>query len=442
MNRFAYAMFCWLGVTAVALCGCDARGPITIADTGGGGGDTGMGGDGGITDTGTVMPPSSIAPGAACNCDSECEGDATHPGLCVQGVCMTRASADCASAGSSGECLPGSRCWGLEGFTGGICWPDCSSYSCAGSCDGDGSCVASESTTCNASCSEVCTDTTPGSCPPSSHMEGDGCVCDAGFHVNAAGTGCDPDGPPIDIGTPPPGPPPACAIGSGGIPDWRCTGSASHCGELVPFTPVMGPGYDNYPLNGETASDQYRSYVRRDVMMLVKYASAMVACQSAGWTFGLPGVPLGLGDMSESNGAIPGTRDGSPGHPAGTHTDGHDMDIAYYQTGTSDNRLRAICPHTSGGADQYHCTGAPNLLDPWRTAAFLGHLHVSPQLRVIGVDGQAGPIIDSALTQLCSGGWLSGAACSGAAITYETTDMGRGWYRFHHHHFHISVSSP
>ena len=84
---------------------------------------------------------------------------------------------------------------------------------------------------------------------------------------------------------------------------------------LVPFDPDTGYGYWDYPLNGETETNQYRSYVRRDVMMLVKYAAAMTACQSEGWSFGNGG-PLGLGDMSEADGAIPGTSVGSPGHPS------------------------------------------------------------------------------------------------------------------------------
>ena len=245
----------------------------------------------------------------------------------------------------------------------------------------------------------------------------------------------------VDIGTPPPGPVPSCAAGVGAVPDWRCTGDAAYCGELVPFEPDEGPGWWDYPLNGETSTDEYRSYIRRDVMMLVTYAAAMVDCQASGWDFGNGG-RLGLGDMSEVDGSIPGTRDGDPGHPAGTHEDGHDMDLAYYQTGTPDNRLRAVCEHTIDGADQYHCTSEPTLLDPWRTALFLGHLHASSQLRVIGVDGRVGPLVDSALSQLCADGWVDTSACSSHAVTWEETDTGRGWFRFHHHHLHISVSAP
>ena len=45
----------------------------------------------------------------------------------------------------------------------------------------------------------------------------------------------------------------------------------------------------------------------KEVMMLVKYAAASVNCMGAAWTVG-NGEPLGLGDMSEANGDIPGQR--------------------------------------------------------------------------------------------------------------------------------------
>ena len=116
------------------------------------------------------------------------------------------------------------------------------------------------------------------------------------------------------------------------------------------------------------------------------------------------------------------------------------MDIGYYQTQYSDNRLRSICEHSTGGQDQYHCVGTPNNLDVWRTALVLAKMHDNPNLRVIGVDGQAGLLIESAISQMCGAGWLSGAPCTTSKITWEVTDQGAGWFRFHHHHFHISVS--
>lgn len=232
------------------------------------------------------------------------------------------------------------------------------------------------------------------------------------------------------------GPGPTCTL-----PTRDCAGAG--CATMSQFLPVMGPGYDNYPLNGETLQDQYRSFARQDLQMLVKYASAYVDCKAQGWTTG-NGKPIGLGDMSEANGAIPGTRENDPGHPAGTHVNGFDMDIAYHQVTSPNNYLRPVCPHTSGGQDQYRCTAAPNNLDVWRTALFLGAFFTSSRVRVIGVDGKIGALADQAMQVLCANQWLPQSACTNAKsrLAYETTDMGRGWYHFHHHHLHVSINPP
>jgi len=226
----------------------------------------------------------------------------------------------------------------------------------------------------------------------------------------------------------------------------ECEGSQSYCAELIPFDPDNNPdaagydealGYIDYPENGETWSNQYRSYLRRDLIAKIKYASAYVACKAADWEFGNGG-PIGLIDMSEEDGAIPGTSDGQPGHPEGTHVNGFDIDIAYYQVNTPDNRARPICDHYEGGQDAYHCTAEPHLLDPWRTALFIGALQQHPDLRVIGADGKAGPILVDALQVLCAGGWLSTYACNNGSLTFETENQGYGWFYFHHHHIHVS----
>lgn len=339
-----------------------------------------------------------------------------------------------------------------------------------------------------------------GECPEHSHIgnpsvnsgeQAGYCYCDEGYFVNDEGTGCvaeceadsDCDGDLVcidnscrpapcsadscaegtvcddasgyciqDLGVMPPEPNLACDVLVGAncelsdyscIPSWQCSGS--DCGELIAFNPRTGNDYWDYPLNGETESNQYRSFIRGDVRNLVSYASAWVRCMTKDhWNFGSGNnfeAALGLGDMSEADGAIPGASHGDPGHPPGTHVDGSDMDVGYYQLNQPDNVLRSICDHYSGGQDQYHCVAPPNTLDVWRTALVLAKMHDNPALRVIGVDGQAGPLIDSAITQMCSAGWLSGSVCTSNKITYETEDNGYGWYRFHHHHFHFSVNS-
>lgn len=406
----------------------------------------GYGGQQPTAENGYVCQPLSL--GCTPNCEGRtcgddgcggscgsCAGGVCNSGQCVApeggsplgGPCVT--DGDC--AGPSGACLTDG-----EGFPGGYCV----TVGChaSGGCAGTGTCFFTNEAQTESACFPGCDDSTD--C-----RTGYGCddynVCWPGVAAGCdatsceAGTTCASNGAcvPIDPGAPS-GPVPACT----GLPSWECEGDEAYCGQLVPFEPVNGDGYWNYPLNGETNANQYRSYVRRDLMLLVKYAAAATRCLSEGWAYGNGGV-LGLGDMSEANGDIPGTSDGEPGHPPLSHTDGHDMDIAYYQVGTDNNLLRPVCPHTSGGADQYHCVGAPDLLDAWRTALFIGKLHDSTQLWIVGVDGKVAPIIYDAMDELCSAGYLTGRACSSPRLGYETQDNGIGWYYFHHHHMHVSM---
>ncbi len=365
-------------------------------------------------------PPATTAgePGSACACDADCADEGGNDGVCISGVCMTKATGACASAGSTTECPSGSRCWSLDGSdVGPLCWPDCSAHTCAGMCDSDGSCVPTQQSNCEVTCGSACACTGDAQC-------GMGNRCVQGECVPEMTTG----------GAPGMGPGPACP----GLPARDCTGTG--CGSLVTFNPRTNTAWDDYAINGETAANQYRSYLRKDLQMLVSYATSVTACKTATWMTGNGGA-LGLGDMSEAYGAIPGTSVGSPGHPAGTHVNGYDIDLAYYQTGTANNRLRAICSHMNGTQDAYHCLANPDKLDVWRTALFLGTVFESPRTRVIGVDGKAGPMILSALDTLCDNGWLSTAACGNVALAYETTNMGQGWYLHHHHHAHISLKS-
>jgi len=356
-----------------------------------------------------------------CQCDTDCAGDALNPGVCVFGICMQHANDVCAGAGSSDECGAGSRCWSIDDGAGGslhLCWPDCDAFTCDGACDADGSCVPDANSTCDYTCTDLCA---PPECTVNDDCGANG-ICENGACI-------------IDVGQPPPGPVPACPD----VVDYVCTGGEAVCGEVIAFEPDVGDGWWDYALNGETNANQYRSYIRRDVMQLVQHATSVVACKGDGWAGN--GGNLGLGDMSEANGDIPGTSVGQPGHPEGTHVDGHDMDIAYYQVGTVDNKLRAVCEHVTGGQDQYHCTGAPTLLDVWRTALFIGSLHAQSRLRVIGVDGKVGPLVEAAIPQLCDAGWLSGSVCTqGPKLAYEEENEGFGWYHFHHHHLHVSIN--
>jgi hypothetical protein len=399
--------------------GSGGSGAESSGGSAGAGLETGSGGGGGT-------PAQPGDPGSACTSASDCNGGAQAQCLSngwPDGYCAIK---DCEQSG----CPSGSDCFSMtSGAT--FCLKTCTQkshcradYAChsAGACvPGCGSTGCDAGEVCNTG-TGLCDDApcTAGSCPA-------GLACDSstGKCILEPGNG------------PGPGPGPDC----GALPQRDCTGTSAYCGELSGFDPKYGTGYEDYPINGETATNQYRSYARRDMQMLVKYAAAYVDCKSKSWTTGNGGV-IGLGDMSEGNGAIPGTSIGQPGHPAGTHLNGIDMDIAYFQVGTADNKLRPVCAHTSGGSDQYHCVSAPDKLDVWRSALFLGALFTSEIVRVIGVDGQVGPLVEDAMLKLCSSQWLPQYACNSmqSKLAYETVDKGYGWYYFHHHHLHLSLT--
>jgi len=186
------------------------------------------------------------------------------------------------------------------------------------------------------------------------------------------------------------------------LPPLLCDAAVEQCDQLVAFEPDVGEGYIDYDINGETADNQYRSYIRRDVMYAVKYAAAKVWRISASWTEG-NGTPIGLGDMSESDGSIPGTSIGMPGHPEGTHENGTDFDTSYYQLSASpDNFFRSVCPNAP-----YSCTGPPDILDAQRTALLIAAFAEHPNFRAAFVDSLIKPVLSQALDDLVNDGIVS-----------------------------------
>lgn len=127
--------------------------PSRPVDLDGGSEDTGTvdsgAADGGLVDSGPEEEPEdaddptptggAVSPGGPCACDTDCQGDALHAGLCIHGICGTVATSSDCEPGSSIECPVGQRCWNGTGF--GVCYPDYDSVSCYGIADGDGSCV-------------------------------------------------------------------------------------------------------------------------------------------------------------------------------------------------------------------------------------------------------------------------------------------------------------
>ena len=413
--------------------------------------------------------PGGSPVGGACDDDSDCaDGNATcYPylfngeptgfvnGYCIIFSCTANscpAGSKCEQVASDGgtacvsSCEATSDCRADEGYAcyqGGICFPGC----------GSGGATCPTNYQCDAAAQMCLPACTPGACTgglvcneTSGYCEEPPCTpgsCGSGYLCAETGN-CVPD---LEGG---PGTGPGPGFCAAQLPPKDCVGSKAYCGEIIEFKPYDGPGYTNYLINGETVNNQYRSWARRDMLILVKWASAYVDCMAEGWAGG-NGAPIGLGDMSESNGAIPGTAIGKPGHPEGTHVDGYDMDIGYY-TNVGNNYLKPICTHKINGQDQYHCVEPPTILDVWRTALFVGALFSSNRTRVIGVDGQAGTLISEALVVLCGTNWLPAAGCVEANqnLACEVDfvpgpnnicwkENGAQWFNFHHHHMHLSL---
>ena len=170
--------------------------------------------------------------------------------------------------------------------------------------------------------------------------------------------------------------------------------------------------------------EAHYSNLRREVAYLVRYAAEQTAQTFEGTN------PLALMDMSQADGDTPGRMVDSLRHPEGTHVDGNDIDIAYYQTG-EDNLGRAVCDN-----DGYYCTGDPTLMDAERTAFFMVKLMESPHLRVIGVDTAIAAEVNTAAEALEDEGLLESGQRARLA-SYMA--YGDGW-PFHHHHMHFSWS--
>lgn len=217
------------------------------------------------------------------------------------------------------------------------------------------------------------------------------------------------------------------AAPSNELPPLFCAGDAEYCSELLPFGPAVGPGFLNYLVKDETWDDQYRSYLRRDLMRVVKYAAAKVDSHTSDWEYG-NFAPLGLGDMSDANGQAP-TTNGVPDHIS--HEDGNHIDIAYYQLYAPDNLLRPVGRHQDA-----YLTEPPYALDRWRTALFLVYLSEHPHLRYIAVDEQAGLLLEEAFHDLESLGWIDAGVRARIPLVYGVNQVTAG----HHDHMHVAMN--
>lgn len=198
------------------------------------------------------------------------------------------------------------------------------------------------------------------------------------------------------------------------------------------------PGLHDPPMNGETAA-QERGFIQPAVANAIRRAAREVACRPPDGAEGT-GWPLVIGDRSLEDGTTPQWK-GQPAHPVGSHVDGWDADLAYYQRGYApDNDIRPVCPHELGGQKAHRCVGPPTLLDVDRTALFVGLLAADPAIRCVGVDGRIGPLLLDAQVKLVASGRLARAAPE--KLCFEVRDGGSGWFHHHHDHLHVQGVRP
>jgi hypothetical protein len=193
---------------------------------------------------------------------------------------------------------------------------------------------------------------------------------------------------------------------------------------------------DGFVGNGyllETYSN-YR-WARREVIMYIRYALYEVQQQFPGTN------PLGIIDISQQDGLTPGMDTCNLRHPEKTHSQGGNIDVAYYQTG-SDNSARIICDAESGSNDGYYCEPSAvdtHIVDLERTTYFIAKLSCLPdcentRFRVAGVDHVIGPLIEETALQLREDQIISDDEYNNLS---NMLAYGEGW-PFHHHHIHLS----
>jgi hypothetical protein len=221
-------------------------------------------------------------------------------------------------------------------------------------------------------------------------------------------------------------------------PDWHCTGL--ECATLIQMPgpiEISEAGDAGYFIWGGLASF-YRRWVRRDVGMLISYAACEVHRQFP------DAAPLGLGDMSEENGAIPGTSKGKPAHPEGTHTDGYDMDTAYYQTDGT-NELQSVCgdgsdTNNNNTPGKYNdgrfCTTAVNIVNWPQQVYFFAKLFESDQTRGVGIDQMLVSDLGAELKRQHEVGLITDKIYDDC--NHKIAWGAAGGWEYHFHHAHLS----
>ena len=198
----------------------------------------------------------------------------------------------------------------------------------------------------------------------------------------------------------------------------RATDQDGLCNEIVQV-PQNNADVDGYFVEHEP----HYSNLRREVIYLIREAARKTHEVFPDAS------PLAFMDMSQRDGDVPGRMVGQLRHPEGTHENGNDLDIAYFQK-NNDNGGRAVCAN-----DGYFCTGDADLMDADRTAYFMVQLLAFKHTRVIGIDPAVARELGPAGDRLVAQGLLT--ADEASLLTRGALAFGDGW-PFHHHHMHFS----
>lgn len=138
--------------------------------------------------------------------------------------------------------------------------------------------------------------------------------------------------------------------------------------------------------------------------------------------------PVGLGDLSQADGKIPGTDVSQPRHPAPSHQDGFSADVAYFRTG-GDN----LGTHPACSTPDYRFCSGPHDLDLSRNVAFMLALCREPRISQILVD----PLMKADLLQQAAQAQSAGLADAEAVKKLQSVLM--SGIPYHTDHFHIAV---
>ena len=394
----------------------------------------------GTTDPGTGDPGVSGTLGSACNASGEC-GDGgqcqaeTADNGWVAGYCMAfGCGTPGAACGDNGICVGGFASDGSN-----ICMQDCGStcrtgYDCLSYGDQDFCypyCSGTDDCPAGWQCDdELCVDGRP--CAPD-NLDGvcaDGGTCMAG----ACQTECDathtdgwcPDGFTCESGD---------CQSINGCGTWQCTGS--DCYDLIQMPGPTNPSGADARARGYYIATELRyAYVRKDLTMLVQWAACEMKARYPDMA------PLGLSDLSQSNGLTPGSDTGGLRHDDSTHR-GTDLDTAYFQTdGTNDPTI--VCGDGSDNNgngrpgrynDGYFCTTETNIVDWERQVAWMALMAIHPDWRVVGVDQT---MVDAINTE-ADAQYRAGEFSQQVRENLRSLGVGaEGFWQFHHHHAHFS----